>query len=176
MPLPIAHGLLGATFVAASHQKPTRRRALPLLAGALLANAADFDFLLVFLLQSKAWHRGFTHSVAFALFVWLIFLACLGRRRAREAAAYGLAYASHGLLDFLTVREGGGVELLWPFSPARLGLGWVGLSELPSRVPPAGIVRFLVLEILIFAPLLALAVWSKRRAPGDAARRARPQR
>ncbi|MDQ5826527.1 MAG: metal-dependent hydrolase [Chloroflexota bacterium] len=164
MPLPIAHGLVGATFVALVHPRPTRLRALPLLAGALLANAANFDFLLVFLLQSKAWHRGFTHSAAFALVVWLIFLACLGRRRAKEAAAYGLAYASHGLLDFLTVREGGGMELLWPFSPARLRLGWAGLSELPSRVPPARIVRFLLLEILLFTPLLALAMWLKKRA------------
>lgn len=169
MPLPIAHGLFGATFVALVHPRPTRLRALPLLAGALLANAADFDFLLVFLLKSKAWHRGFTHSIVFALVVWLIFLACLRWRRAKEAAAYGLAYASHGLLDFLTVREGGGVELLWPFSSSRLGLGCVGLSELPSRVPPAGIVRFLLLEILLFTPLLTLALWLKRRAPGDAA-------
>jgi membrane-bound metal-dependent hydrolase YbcI (DUF457 family) len=168
MPLPIAHALTGATFVALVHPRPTRLRALPLFIGAILANAADFDFLLVFLLHSKAWHRGFSHSVAFALVVWLGFLVSLGRRRVREATAYGLAYASHGLLDFLTTKEGGGVELLWPFSPARSGLGWVGLSELPSRVPAAGVAKFLLLEILLFAPPLALAVWLRRRAPGGA--------
>jgi len=164
MPLPVAHGLLGASLVAAvlPRERP-RRYALSLAAGALLANAADLDFGLVFALHSRAWHRGFTHSLAFALAVGLALLVSLGRARAAKAVAYGLAYASHAVLDFATTKFGGGVELLWPFTAERYALGQLGLSEIPSRVPPAGIVGYIVLELLIFAPpLLALLLWRRK--------------
>jgi membrane-bound metal-dependent hydrolase YbcI (DUF457 family) len=164
MPMPVAHGLLGASLVAAVLPRAhPRRYALALAAGALLANAADLDFILVFLLHTRGWHRAFTHSFGFALLVWLVLFALLGRARARKAAAYGLAYASHAVLDYATTRFGGGVELLWPFSTERLALGLVGLSEIPSRVPPAGIVRYLFVEFVIFAPpFLALLLWRRR--------------
>ena len=174
MPLPTAHGLLGAGLVAALHPRPVSgRRAVPLLVGALLANAADLDFVLVFALGSKAWHRGFTHSLAFALAVTLALALSLGKRRLREAVAYGLAFASHGVLDFLTAKDGGGVELLWPFAGERLRLGWWGLSEVPSRLPPAGVLRALVIEIALFAPPL-LAVLVLRRAAAKRASRSAP--
>jgi inner membrane protein len=137
MPMPIAHSLVGASLVAAVLPREGRVRYwAALAAGAVLANAADLDFILSFLLRSRGWHRGFTHSLAFALVVFLCLFAALGRRRAREAVAFGLAYASHSLLDFATTLAGGGVELWWPFSADRLGLRWRGLSEIPSRLPP----------------------------------------
>lgn len=171
MPLPIAHGLLGASLVAALHPRPWRLHRLPLLAGALLANAADLDFILVFALGSRGWHRGFTHSLAFALAVCLIFVLSLGRRRVRAALAYGSAYASHAVLDYLTTLRGGGVELLWPFSPARLAFGRVGLSEVPSMMPPSGVLEFIAVELVLFTPLLLLVRWARgdggaRPAPG----------
>lgn len=168
--MPVAHGLLGASLVAAVLPRTSPRRyALVLAAGALLANAADLDFCLVFALHSRAWHRGFTHSLAFALLVWLVLFVSLGRRRALKAAAYASAYASHAVLDFATTKLGGGVELLWPFSAERLALGWLGLSEVPSRVPPAGVVKYLVVEFLLFAPpLLALLLWRRRAAAREA--------
>jgi inner membrane protein len=163
MPLPVSHSLLGASLVAALLPRAGRRRYyMPLLAGALLANAADLDFILVFAFRSRAWHRGFTHSLAFALVVCLCFLLALGGRRAREGAAFGLAYASHALLDFATTLESRGLELLWPFSAERLGLRWWGLSETPSRLPPAEILKSLGLEFALFAPpLLALLLWRR---------------
>ena len=169
MPLPIAHGLLGASLVAAVLPRANPRRyALSLAAGALLANAADLDFLLVFGLHMRGWHRAFTHSFGFALLVWLVLFALLGRARARKAAAYGLAYASHAVLDFATTKFGGGVELLWPFTAERFALGLFGLSEIPSRVPPAGIVRYVVVEFLIFTPpFLALLLWRRRATPPE---------
>lgn len=169
MPLPIAHGLLGASIVAAVHPRPWRRRFLPLLAGALLANAADLDFALVFALHSKAWHRGFSHSVTFALVVCLVFVLSLGGRRLATAAAYGLAFASHGLLDYVTTKEGGGVALLWPLSTERLVFGRIGLSELPSRMPPAEIVKSLALECALFMPLLLLTVGVRKYLDKDTA-------
>lgn len=174
MPLPVAHALLGASIVAAvlPPRHVSGRSAAPLFAGALLANAADLDFLLVFALHSRAWHRGFTHSLVFALCLCLVFVLYFGKRRVREAVAYGMAYASHALLDCLTTKEGGGVELLWPFSKQRLALGWWGLSEVPSRLPPSDIVKALGYELALFVPLLLVVLlWKgnlKKRRSSDA--------
>lgn len=164
MPLPVAHGLLGASIVAALHPQPTERRySLPILVGALFANAADTDFLLVFTLHSKSWHRGFSHSIVFALLVCILTSLLLGKQQLRVALVYGLAFASHGLLDYVTSKEAGGVELLWPFSTERMKLGWWSLSELPSKLPASGIIKLLALEIALFTPLF-LSVLLFRRA------------
>ena len=169
--MPLAHGLLGAGLVVALHPRPlTRRFGLPffidpVFIGMVLANSADFDFLLVFTLHSKAWHRGFTHSLVFALFIVALFLLLLGRRRLAEALAYGLAYASHVLLDYGTSRVSDGVELLWPFTRERMKLGWHGLSEEPSKLTAAEILAALALELALFAPLLLGALlWRRARA------------
>jgi membrane-bound metal-dependent hydrolase YbcI (DUF457 family) len=163
MPLPFAHGLVGASVVAALHPRPARRHFAPLVLGALLANCADMDFALVALAHDRSYHRGFTHSLAFALAVCVAMLLAFGRARVREALAYGLAYASHSLLDYSTTKFGGGLELLWPFSAERFGLGVVGLSELPSLMPSVGILKAALLELLIFAPLLACVLLVRRR-------------
>ncbi|HEY0079587.1 MAG TPA: metal-dependent hydrolase [Pyrinomonadaceae bacterium] len=168
MPLPIAHGLLGATIVAAIHPHPTKRYSIPLFVGAFLANAVDLDFLLVFTLHSRTWHRGFSHSIMLALSVCLIFVVSLGWRHVREAIAYGLAFASHGILDYVTTKEGGGVELLWPFSSDRLVLGWVGFSEVPSRLPAMELVKSLILEVALFTPLLILMIGVRKYVWKDA--------
>jgi len=164
MPLPLAHGLVGAAVVAALHTRPSRWRYAPLAFGALLANCADLDFAFVFLAHDRSYHRGFTHSLAFALALCAVSLVAFGRARLREALAYGLAYASHALLDYSTTRLGGGLELLWPFTSERFGLGVVGLSELPSLMPSVGILRAALLEILLFAPLLACVLLARRSA------------
>lgn len=164
MPLPFAHGLVGAGLVAALHPQPTRRHFAPLLVGGLLANCADFDFALVILTHDGSYHRGFTHSLVFALALCVVSLVAFGRGRAREGLAYGLAYASHSLLDFSTTKLGGGVELLWPFTSERFGLGVAGLSELPSLMPSADILKALLLELLIFAPMLACVLLVRRLA------------
>lgn len=163
MPLPIAHGLLGASIVAAILPAPVSvRYTKPLLAGAFLANLADFDFLLVFILHSKHWHRGFTHSIVFALFIALLFVLYLGKRRIREAAAFGLAFASHCFLDFVTTKEGGGLELLFPFSAERFVGGWFGLSELPSKLSAIEIIQALAVEVALFLPLLILILFLRK--------------
>jgi inner membrane protein len=163
MPLPVAHGLLGASLVAALLPRPARGRyAIPLLVGALLANAADLDFLLVFALRSKAWHRGFSHSIVFALLVCALSALLLGKQRLKETLAYGLAFASHGIVDYVTSKEGGGVELLWPFTTGRLILGWWGLSEVPSRLTRVEILEALAVEFALFTPLLlAVVLWRR---------------
>ena len=162
MPLTVAHGLVGASLVAAIHPRPKRLYAAPLLLGGLLANAADFDFLLVFALHTRAWHRGFSHSMVLALFVCLIFVLLFGKHRLKQSIAYGLAFASHGILDYATTKEGGGIELLWPFDRDRLMLGWWGLSEVPSQLTAFEIMKALLIEFAIFAPLLLLVLLLRR--------------
>jgi hypothetical protein len=67
-------------------------------------------------------------------------------------------------LDYVTTKEGGGVELLWPFAATRLGLGWIGLSELPSLMPLSEILNALAIEFLLFMPLLVLILWLRKYA------------
>lgn len=163
MPLPIAHGLVGASIVAALHPRPTSSRYyMPLLIGAILANCADLDFFLVWARHSKTWHRAFTHSFLFGLIVCLATLALLGGSRIKEAVAYGLAFLSHGVLDYLTAKKGGGVELLWPISTERLKLDLVGLSEVPSRMQVTELLMAILVEFTVFAPML-IAVLLMRR-------------
>ncbi len=155
MPLPVAHGLLGASIVAALYPDSRRTRyALHLLGGFLAANVADFDLVLVFAFHSEAWHRDFSHSVGFALLVSLPCVLLFGRQRVREAIAFCLAFASHGILDFATTKAGIGVELLWPISQERLSLGFWGLSEVPSKLGRSELIEALVVEFAIFTPLL----------------------
>jgi membrane-bound metal-dependent hydrolase YbcI (DUF457 family) len=161
MPLPISHSIVGASIVAAIHPQPTKRYYAPLFMGAFLANAADLDFILVFLFQSKAWHRGFTHSILFALLVCLSFVLILGRRHTKAALAFGLAYSSHFILDYATTKNGG-VELFWFFSSEMWKLGWFGLSESPSKMTAVEVVRAALVEILIFAPFLALIIYLRK--------------
>jgi membrane-bound metal-dependent hydrolase YbcI (DUF457 family) len=167
MPLPIAHGLLGATLSVPFLPQSSRNYFRPLLIGAAVANAADFDFLLVFLLGSKAWHRGFSHSIVFALGLGLALLLVSGCRNISQVTAYTVAFMSHGLLDFVTAKIGGGVELFWPWSSQRYKLGLFGLSEVPSQLPATGIVKALVLELVIFVwPLIFAILFFRRTARG----------
>ncbi len=87
-----------------------------------------------------------------------------GKNHLRDALAYGLAYTSHCILDFATTVRGNGVELFFPFTTERFGLRWFGLSEIPSQLSAAEILKTIGLEFLIFAPLLAVALWLRTSA------------
>ena len=95
-----------------------------LIAGVLCSIIPDLD-VLAFRFDipyaSGLGHRGFTHSIAFALAVAMIgaFLARLLRARALTAFLFLLvATVSHGVLDSFT--DGGlGVAFLWPWSTGR---------------------------------------------------------
>ncbi|HKC62693.1 MAG TPA: metal-dependent hydrolase, partial [Pyrinomonadaceae bacterium] len=117
MPLPVAHGAVGAGLVALVRARSSVRHDWKmLLIGAALAISPDVDFFFLWVLHLRGWHRGFTHSITMAVIVTALLFALLGRSRTRDVIAYGLAFLSHGLLDFATTKNAGGVELLWPFS------------------------------------------------------------
>jgi membrane-bound metal-dependent hydrolase YbcI (DUF457 family) len=175
MPLPVAHALVGAGVVAAVQRESISRRTYAqMVIAALLANAADLDFLLVYALGSKTWHRAFTHSFVFSLFVFVLLALWLGRRKLKTAVAYATAFGSHAVLDFVTTREGSGIELFWPFSEKRVMLGWWGLSEWPSRMTSWQIVQAVALEFVLFTPVLVAVVILRRRSPPHTESEIRP--
>lgn len=159
MPLPIAHGLLGAAAVAATNPRSIDLKSLkPYLIGGALTLLPDFDFILVFATGNDQWHRGFTHSIAFANFVSILLFVYFGRDRIREALGYSLAFASHFILDFMTTKVGGGLELFFPFSDERYGLRWFGFSEFPSKMHFFDVIQTLIIELLIFGLIFALVI------------------
>ncbi len=80
-------------------------------------------------------HRGFSHSLVFAVMVGALMAVVLGRgewrpARGRLLVHFTLATASHGLLDAL-VDEGLGVAFLAPFSAERYFFPWRPLEVAP---------------------------------------------
>lgn len=142
--------------MAAVHPEPTRYYGAPVLAGMILGNLPDLDLLTVLIIGTRGWHRTLTHSLAVGLVVLLIFGFAFGRDHLREAVAYGLAYTSHGLLDFATTTGGGGIALLSPFSWHRYRLDRFSFSENPARYPAPEIIKMIGWELLIFLPPLLL--------------------
>jgi membrane-bound metal-dependent hydrolase YbcI (DUF457 family) len=170
MPLPLAHGLLGATAAAAAlpRETPPRDFKRALLVAASLGVLPDFDYALnLFHALGGGWHHGFTHSLVFALFAGL-FAAALSRERRRAfVLAFVLAALSHTLLDLL-LTESLGVELFWPFSSRRFRLNFpnpidYSWSQTSLRAAAPDVLKVCALEFALFAPPLA-AVLAFRRA------------
>lgn len=159
MPLPVAHGAVGAGLVALVRARSSVRDDWKkLLAGALLAISPDLDFFFLWVLHLRGWHRSFSHSIMMAVIVTALLYLLLGRRRTRDVIAYGLAFLSHGLLDFATTKNAGGVELLWPFSSARFKLGVIGFIELPAGYSLSETIKYSLIELLVFVPVLLLVL------------------
>lgn len=113
-------------------------------------------------------HRGFTHSLFFALLLALLLARLLRRRtpldpggRAKQCLYLFQCGASHGLLDALTT-GGYGVGFLMPFESGRHFFGWT-----PLPVAPLGVQNFFTpygAEVLrseirvVWMPLAALAL------------------
>jgi membrane-bound metal-dependent hydrolase YbcI (DUF457 family) len=174
MPLPVAHGLLGASIVAATLPDASPlRNWKPLLFGASLSISPDLDYFL-----GISWHRGITHSLIFAAVISMLCLAATGLAQLKMAIGYAGALFSHALLDYATTKDMPGVELLWPFSTHRFGLGLVDYYHLTGVDPVfflnRGVVMDLfkmgMLELIIFLPVFLFVLslkWSlnKRSHP-----------
>jgi membrane-bound metal-dependent hydrolase YbcI (DUF457 family) len=126
---PVAHSLAGfwtfllLTLRSKMHLIAACRRYLPqLILLILLANLADFDFLV-------GLHHGFTHSFAAAVFVALA-VSCVWRIAGtfwRSATLYFLAYSSHLLIDLFT-----GAKLGWNATASGIPLFWPWRKEFGS--------------------------------------------
>ena len=164
MPLPIAHGLLGASVVAALRPSSEPRTAKLLLTGALLAISPDFDYALNWLrIPYGGWHHGFTHSIPFALVMGVVMIALFREWKLRSYLVFTLAYVSHTLLDFMFT-ESRGVALWWPFTnyrykmrlPSPIEYAWSRASLLATF---SDVVKLCLLELLIFGPILLAVLW-----------------
>lgn len=169
MPLPVAHALVGATLAVAVLPREMPRRVRAIALAAALAVAPDLDFSAPWLLNLEHdWHRGFTHSVFFALLVTGVMHAYYKAARWRETLSAGLALLSHGLLDAATTAVGyGGVKLLWPFSSRRMALGWFPIDGYVIGTDTLGDMALRMLfelgqEVMIFLPFLLLALLVRR--------------
>ena len=153
-----------------------RKRVSPrlLAAGAVVSILPDLDvvaFRLGIPYAAAFGHRGFSHSLLFALLVALAGASLYRPLRSRFGRAFLFLFcatASHGVLDALT-NGGLGIAFLWPWSTDRF-FAPVQVIE----VAPLGLRRFLsargtaVLwsELLwVWLPLLGLALamlWLRR--------------
>lgn len=163
MPLPIAHGLVGAGLVKLIHPNVSPKDWKSLLIGFVVANLADFDFVFVFLFGWKNFHRGITHSLAFAILVSLIFFILLRNKDWRIPLAYSAAFLSHTILDFIFAKYGGGVRLFIPFDDNSYRLGILSFSELTRGFHILDMFYFSIIEILIFFPIFLLVITLKTR-------------
>lgn len=106
----------------------------------LLPDADVVAFKLGIAYEHILGHRGFTHSLGFALAVGLMASFFAGYLQARRWVVCGLmtiSCLSHPLLDALT--DGGlGVALWWPLDDARYFAPWQ-----PIAVSPIGIKNFI---------------------------------
>lgn len=183
MPTILAHpfAALALSPLLRDRQGVALRRVLGL--GALCTVLPDLDVVGLWFgvpYGSLFGHRGFTHSIAFAVVLGLLlsrvrFLASDARGRAFVAVFLAACTASHGLLDALT--DGGlGIAFLSPFSNARYFLPWQPIAVSPLDLAAfAGGRGWRVLgseALVVVLPALAIAAfgWRRRRAAAHARR------
>ena len=176
MPSTLTHGLLGLTAGGTILVGERSRRFCVL--SAFCAVIPDADVLGLYLdvpYGAFLGHRGFFHSLCFALLVG-IFIACACFRDAKVFSKrwwvlliwFFIVTASNGVLDAMT-NGGLGIALLAPFDNGRYFFGWR-----PIQVSPIGLQNFLTeygwravrSEIVwLWMPMLAvvLGLWGIRR-------------
>jgi inner membrane protein len=113
-------------------------------------------------------HRGASHSFFLAAVIGVVTALYARRHRwpvFRTAVAATLAVASHGILD--AVGEGGrGIPLFWPFSDERFMSPWRVLPDAPrgfQMLSRHGLLDVCI-ELLVFFPMTAYALWPSRPA------------
>jgi membrane-bound metal-dependent hydrolase YbcI (DUF457 family) len=172
MPLPVAHGLIGASVIAGFYPVvPFKNYCRLLLFGAFLGIFPDFDYLLNWLkVSGGGWHHDFTHSVVFAFLIGIVSASLCGSLNVRNALVFGLAMLSHTMLDFC-ITESGGVELFWPLSDHRYKIGipnpidytWDNRTLVKGLID---IVKISMIELAVFGPILVITLIMKNRIYG----------
>ncbi|MCI0486205.1 MAG: metal-dependent hydrolase [Blastocatellia bacterium] len=172
MPLPLAHGLIGASIVAASRPRETFREKWKfLLLGAILGISPDLDLLIAWGFGlGNSWHGSFSHSIVFAIAAGLLVSSLTGDLKIKGAAVYVLAVLSHAVLDAATSKVWGAIKLFWPVSDRRFNFGLFDYFEFipnPETNPIADDLKraleISLYELLIFAPVLLLVLLISRR-------------
>ena len=147
MPTPLTHGLVGASLAqVAPRAVPKKRFALLLSTAAVLPDVDLVSFHFGISYSHSLGHRGFSHSLLFAVAVGLIAGLSFGLWHRLDQNAIAsvvglstLAVVSHGVLDAAT--SGGlGVGFLLPFNDSRFFLPFrpIAVSPInPAKFPSA---------------------------------------
>lgn len=140
VPLALAIGL-GSKII------PTRLAVIGILAS-ILPDLDVLAFRLGIAYSNDFGHRGFTHSLFFALIVGLAAMTCTKSLHSTRRTVFlfmTLSVASHGMLDMLT-NGGLGVAFFWPFSSERhffpMQVIQVSPLSLSRILGPAGLLLF----------------------------------
>lgn len=172
MPLPVAHSLIGASIVALTRRDWSWKDGWkPILIGAAIGAIPDLDLIVTWGLRwGLKYHGSYTHSILFAFALGSAVTLLRKEVNARAAAGYIGAVLSHGILDALTKKEFGGVQLFWPISTHRYKWGLMSNYEFypnPAQQSVMEILqqswRFCLREFLIVFPVLLLIVVVKSR-------------
>ncbi len=118
---PIGHGATGYLLYRLLKMRWPRVMMGSILLGSLLP---DIDFLFVILFGSVKFHRTFTHSLFFVIFIAFIIFLTLKKNSKRRLISLGLLLGGllHILIDACedtSPATGMGIPLLWPFSQRR---------------------------------------------------------
>lgn len=156
------------TAIIGSSPVSNRRSRVLIAAAAFCSIVPDFDIVAFYIgipYSNMLGHRGFTHSIVFAVALGAV-AAAIARRLMGTGEAFGrtwlifsAATVSHPLLDMLT-NGGLGVALLAPFSNERFFLPWR-----PVEVSPIGAGFFsgegltVVMSELVWIWLPAIVFW-----------------
>ena len=157
MPSPLGHAL-GAVAVGwlVEGRRPTRATTCLYAA---IGVAPDLDLL-------AGTHSTYTHSLGAVALAFAAALALAGTNRRRLACAVAAAWASHLLLDWLGSDTSApiGIMALWPFTREHYQSSLYVFEAISRRywLPEQfiwGNLRAAAREVLILAPLVAIAYW-----------------
>lgn len=156
------------------HGDPRLARAMWWMSvAALLPDADVIAFAFGIPYGAPLGHRGASHALLAAPLVAILpalLLDAFNRQRPqlRTWLLATAVVATHGPLDTLT--DGGlGAALWWPLSDARVFAPWRPIPVAPiglGYLSPRGMYVALV-ELAMFVPLLAFALWPRRTRPGS---------
>lgn len=157
MPSLITHMAMPCAIRIASGRKYLNARLLLLCVLVSVLPDADVIAFKFGIPYASQWgHRGFMHSILFALcisFFSVFFSGFLKTEKTWIFVAVLISSLSHPVFDAFT--DGGlGVALLWPFSDARIFFPWH-----PIKVSPIGIRRFFSERGLLVLKSEFLWIW-----------------
>ena len=135
-----------------------------LIALSFLPDADVVAFALGIPYAAPLGHRGAAHSLAFAAGCALLLAVAVPRLRRLDLVLLVFAVmASHGALDALT-NGGLGIAFLWPFSNERFFAPWrpIPVAPIGARLFSTWGLQVILVELLIFLPLVPLAFWPRR--------------
>jgi len=104
-------------------------------------------------------HRGASHAVILGPIVTLALISL--DHDPRDAACFGAALASHGIIDMLSDTERG-PAIAWPFSRDRFVFPWRPVPSIPFSERTRGSrrqIRALLSELVLFGPVAVLGFW-----------------